>query len=341
MKLGRIAEIIGCSLDGPANLEITGVAGMEDAGETQLTFLSNPKYVSKLKDSRAGAIIVNRDIRAADRPVLRADNPYLAFAKALEIFHSVARPPATIHATAVIAPSAKIGSNASIGSYVVVEEDVEIGSDCILRPFVVIYRRAKIGDRFTAHSHAAVREGVQIGHDVILQNGVVLGADGFGFAKQADGSWYKIIQAGTVVVEDGVEIQANTCVDRGTIGETRLGRGVKIDNLVQVAHGCTVGENSLLCSQVGLAGSSKIGRNVILTGQVGVAGHLTIGDNTIVTPQSGVAADVEPNRTVSGSPTIDHFAWLKWAALYSKLPEMYSTFLKVKKLLESKAADKQ
>ncbi len=339
MKLGRIAEIIGCALEGPADLEITGLAGMEDANEEQLTFLSNPKYIPKLKHSAAGAIIVSRDTRVPDRPVLRADDPYLAFARALEIFHAEVRPSAGVHPTAVIALSAKIGPNASIGSYVVIEEDVEIGSDCVLKPFVMLYRGVKIGDRFTAHSHAVVRDGVRIGHDVILQNGVVLGADGFGFAKQADGSWYKIVQAGTVVVEDGVEIQANTCVDRGTIGETRLGRGVKIDNLVQVAHGCTVGENSLLCSQVGLAGSSKIGRNVILTGQVGVAGHLTIGDNTIVTPQSGVAADVEPNRTVSGSPTIDHFAWLKWAALYSKLPEMYSTFLKMKKLLEPKTTD--
>lgn len=337
MKLGEIAERLDCSLEGPADLEITGVAGMEEAGESQLTFLSNPKYVPKLRNSRAGAIIVSRDTRAPDRVLLRADDPYLAFAKALEIFHPPARPKAGIHQTAVIAPSARIGRNASIGAYVVVEEEVEIGDDCLLKPLVMIYRGAKIGHRFTAHSHAVVREGVRIGNDVILQNGVVLGADGFGFARKADGSWHKIIQAGSVVVEDGVEIQANTCVDRGTIGETRLGPGVKVDNLVQVAHGCTVGENTLLCSQVGLAGSSKVGRNVILTGQVGVAGHLTIGDNVIVTPQSGVASDVEPNRTVSGSPVIDHFAWLKWAALYSKLPEMYSTYLKVKKLVEPKA----
>ena len=191
----------------------------------------------------------------------------------------------------------------------------------------------KIGHRFLAHSHAVVRENVRIGDDVILQNGVVIGGDGFGFAPRADGTYYKIVQAGIVVIDDGVEIQANSCIDRAAVGETRLRRGVKVDNLVQVAHGCDIGENSLLCSQVGISGSAKLGHNVILTGQVGVAGHLTIGDHVIATPQSGVPNDVAPGKTISGTPAVDHELWLKASAVYRRLPEMYSAYRKIKDFL--------
>jgi UDP-3-O-[3-hydroxymyristoyl] glucosamine N-acyltransferase len=329
MKLGDLATRLGCQLEGPADLEISAVAGMDEASPSELTFLSNPKYHAKLQTTRAAAIIVGKDIPAMTRPLLRSDNPYLTFAKALEIFAPPYRPPAGIHLTAVIAPDAKIGRNASIGPYVVIEDGVVVGDDSVIKSFVMIYRGAKIGDRFLAHSHAVIREHAQIGNDVTLQNGAVVGSDGFGFARQSDGSYYKIVQAGGIVVEDGVEVQAHTTIDRATIGETRLRRGVKIDNLVQVGHGCDIGDNSLLCAQVGLAGTCKVGRNVVLTGQVGAAGHLTIGDNVIVTPQSGIPSDVEPNTTVSGAPAIDHFTWLKCCAIYPKLPEMYSLFRKL------------
>ena len=329
MKLGDLASRIQCQLEGPADLEITGVAGMDEASPDQITFLSNPKYVSKLKSTRAGAIIVGPEVDLRDRPILRSSNPYVAFAKALEVFAPPRRPTAGIHPSAVIGAGAKLGRNPSIGPYVVVEDGARIGDDCVLQSFVMIYAGATIGDRFLAHSHAVVREGVRIGNDVTLQNGAVIGADGFGFARQDDGSYYKIVQSGTVVIEDGVEVQAYSCIDRATVGETRLRRGVKVDNLVQVGHGCEVGENTLLCAQVGLAGSSKIGRQVVLTGQVGVAGHLTVGDNVIVTPQSGVASDIAANSTVSGSPTVDHFLWLKNAAIMAHLPEMYSAFRKL------------
>ncbi|MGD0695470.1 MAG: UDP-3-O-(3-hydroxymyristoyl)glucosamine N-acyltransferase [Terriglobia bacterium] len=330
MKLGDLAARLGCQLNGPSDVEISGVAGLDEASPADLTFLSNPKYIAKLKTTRAAAVILGPEAPAPGRPALVSDNPYLAFAKALEIFAPPQRPPAGIHATAVVAADAKIGRNASIGPYVVIEDGVTLGDDCILKSFVVIYRGATIGDRFLAHSHAVVRENARIGHDVILQNGAVVGSDGFGFARQADGSYYKIVQAGDIVVEDGVEVQANTTIDRATVGETRLRRGAKIDNLVQVGHGCDVGENTLLCAQVGLAGTCKVGRNVILTGQVGAAGHLTIGDNVIVTPQSGIPSDVEPNATVSGSPVIDHMLWLKCCAIYPKLPEMYATYRKLR-----------
>ncbi len=334
MKLSELAARLGCKLDGPEDLEITGVAGMDEASATELTFLANPKYHRKLQTSHAAAIIVGPEVEVSGRPVLRSENPYLTFAKALELFVPLERPPAGIHPTAVIAPDVQIGRRPSIGPYVTLEDGVEIGDDCVLKSFVIIYRGAKIGDRFVAHSHAVVRENVRIGNDVILQNGAVVGSDGFGFARQADGSYYKIAQAGAVVIEDGVEIQAHACIDRATVGETRLRRGVKVDNLVQIGHGCDIGENTLLCGQVGLAGSCKVGRNVVLAGQVGLAGHLTIGDNVIATSQSGIPSDIAPNTTVSGYPAIDNALWLKCAAIYSKLPEIYAAFRKIRSRLK-------
>lgn len=328
MRLDELARRIECQLEGSGDVEISGVAGMDEATPTELTFLANRKYRAKLRTTRAAAVILGPEIPSPAIPALRSDNPYLAFARALQLFHPPHRPPAGIHPTAVIAPVVKIGRNPAIGPYVVIEEGVELGDDCDLRSFVVVYRGAKIGNRFLAHTHAVVRENVRIGDDVILQNGVVVGGDGFGFAKQADGSYYKIVQSGTVVIEDGVEIQSNACVDRATVGETRIRRGAKVDNLVQVGHSCDVGENTLLCGQAGLAGSCKIGRNVVLAGQVGVAGHLSIGDNVIATAQSGIPADVEPGKIVSGYPAIDNARWLKCVAVYAKLPELYSAVRK-------------
>lgn len=338
MKLGDLARRIAAALEGPDDLEISGVAGMEDAGAGDITFLANPKYVRKAGATSAGAIIVGMDVQLPGRSLLRAQDPYLAFARALEIFHPPAAPQPGVHPTAVIAPSAKIGRNASIGPYVVVEDGVTLGDDCVLKSFVVIYSGARIGDRFFAHAHAVVRENSRIGNSVILQNGVVVGGDGFGFAKQPDGAYYKIVQPGVVVIEDNVEIQSNACIDRATVGATRLRRGAKIDNLVQVGHGCDVGENTLLCGQAGLAGSSKLGRNVILAGQVGVAGHLEIGDNVVVSSQSGVPRDVPPGAIISGSPAIDNFQWLKCVAAYSRLPEMLSAIRKIRDYLNKNGA---
>jgi UDP-3-O-[3-hydroxymyristoyl] glucosamine N-acyltransferase len=333
MKLGELAVQLECQLQGPPDLEITGVAGMDEANGGEITFLSNPKYLPKLQTTRAGAIIVGADVDTQGRPALRSADPYMSFARAIEVFHPPQKPPAGIHPTAVIAPGVHLGRNASIGPYVVIEAGAEIGDDCVLKSFVMIYPGVKIGHRFFAHSHAVVRENVHIGNDVVLQNGVVIGGDGFGFVPRPDGTFYKIVQAGNVVIEDNVEVQSNSCIDRAAVGETRLRRGVKVDNLVQVAHGCDIGDNSLLCSQVGIAGSATLGRNVILTGQVGVAGHLTIGDHVIATPQTGIPNDVRPRTTISGSPAVDHEVWLKASAAYRRLPEMFAAYRKVKELL--------
>jgi UDP-3-O-[3-hydroxymyristoyl] glucosamine N-acyltransferase len=254
--------------------------------------------------------------------LLRSKNPYLAFAKAIELFYQPPEYVAGIHPTAVIHSTSKVGANAHIGPYVVIDRDVVIGAHAILLAHVVIYPGAKIGDHFFAHAHAVVREHCRIGNNVILQNGVVIGADGFGFAKDDSGRWHKIVQSGPAVLEDNVEVQANACIDRASVGETYIARGAKIDNLVQVGHGSRVGENSLLCAQAGLAGSTDIGKNVILAGQVGVAGHCKIGDGAIATAQSGIPNDVPAGAVVSGYPAIDNKLWLRCSAIFHRLPEL-------------------
>ncbi|MBI4462580.1 MAG: UDP-3-O-(3-hydroxymyristoyl)glucosamine N-acyltransferase [Acidobacteria bacterium] len=323
MKLHQLAEQLGCAFTGDSEVEIRAVAGIESAGPGDLTFLTNPRYRRKLRQTRAAAIIVSQDFEDLPLPTLRSDNPYLTFARALELFYRPPAFPAGIHPTAVISPRARIGRDASIGPYCFLDEDVEVGDRCRLHSFVVIYRGARIGDDFTAHSHAVVREHCRLGQRVTLQNGAIIGCDGFGFARQNDGRYYKIVQSGPVVVEDDVEVQAHSCVDRATVGETRIARGAKLDNLVQVGHASTVGENSLLCAQVGLAGSTRVGTDVILAGQVGVAGHCEIGDGARATAQTGIPNDVPAGQTVSGYPAIYNRLWLKCAVLYARLPELY------------------
>lgn len=323
MKLSQIASALGTRLEnGSPDTEITGVAGIEDAGPGQLTFVSNPKYAAAAKVTKASAVIASEDFPAVPAAMLRSKNPYLAFARAMELFHQPQEYEPGVHPTAVISPSAKIGTNAHIGPYAVIGDKADIGANAVLLPHVVIYREVKIGDNFFAHAHAVVRENCRIGSNVTLQNGVVVGADGFGFARDDQGRWHKILQPQGVVIGDNVEIQANSCIDRASVGETQIGDGVKIDNLVQIGHGSVIGENSLLAAQAGIAGSTEIGKNVILTGQVGVVGHCKVGDGAIVTPQSGVANDVPAGAIVSGAPAIDHRLWLKISALLSKLPEI-------------------
>jgi UDP-3-O-[3-hydroxymyristoyl] glucosamine N-acyltransferase len=323
MKLSAIASALGTRLEnGSPEMEITGVAGIETAEPGEITFISNRKYAAAARTTKASAVIVAEDFPAVSTAMLRSKNPYLDFARALELFYQPPQYAPGIHPTAVVHPSARIEIGAHIGPYVVIQEDVQIGQNAVLLAHVVIYRGVKIGDNFIAHSHAIVREHCRIGNNVVLQNGVVVGGDGFGFAKDNEGRWHKIVQSGPTVIEDDVEIQANACIDRASVGETRISRGAKIDNLVQVGHGSKVGEDTLLCAQAGLAGSTDVGKNVILAGQVGVAGHCKIGDGVIATAQSGIPNDVPAGAVVSGYPAIDNKLWLRCVAVFNRLPEI-------------------
>ncbi len=341
MKLSDIAKALNARPENASpDEEITGVAGIEHAGPGQLTFVSNPKYNAAAKTTKASAVIIAESFPAIPTGMLRSKNPYLAWAKAIELFYQPPTYAPGIHPTAVVHPKAKLGKNAHIGPYAVIDEDVVIGDNAVLLAHVVIYRGVTIGHNFFAHAHAVVREFCQLGDNVLLQNGVVVGCDGFGFAKieasdlendvpnngvqnkDKAGSWHKIVQSGNVVIESDAELQANTCIDRASIGETRIGRGAKLDNLVHVGHSCTIGDDTLLCAQVGLAGTTDVGNNVILAGQVGVSGHVKIGDGAIAIAQSGIPHDVAPGAMVSGAPAIDHKLWLKCCAVYAKLPEI-------------------
>ncbi len=328
MKLAEIAKQLGCRVEGDGAIEIRGIAGIERAAPGDLTFCSNPRYRSALGTTHASAVIVAADTAIERQPglaplaALRSANPYLDFARAVELFHPAPRYAPGVHPTAVIAESAKIGAGAHIGPYCFIDADVEIGRNAVLHSFVALYRGVRVGDDFFAHAHAVVREHCRIGHRVLLQNGVVIGGDGFGFAKRADGRWHKIVQAGVTVIGNDVEVQSNSCVDRATIGETRIGDGAKLDDLVLVGHGSTVGENTLLCGQVGLAGTTEIGSGCVLAGQVGCAGHLKVGDGAILTVQSGAPNDVPAGAMYSGTPAVEHRQWLKNSAALNSLPEL-------------------
>ncbi len=337
MKLTVLAERLGAHLFGNGDVEIRGVAGLEQAGPDQLSFLANPRYAPLARTTRAGAILVEPGFEPLERtPTLHIANCYLAFAEAIKFFYEAPQYAPGIHPTAVIDSSAAIGPRAHVGAYVVVGADVRIGSDAVLLPHVVLYQGAAVGDRFFAHAHAVVREFCRLGDDVVLQNGAVIGSDGFGYAHDAAGVWMKIPQAGPAVLGDRVEVQANACVDRASVGETRVGNGTKIDNLVQVGHGSTVGENTLLCAQVGLAGSTTVGKSVILAGQVGVAGHCTVGDRAVVTAQSGVPNDVPAGATVSGYPAMDNRQWLRTVAALTRLPDMVRELRALRKTVAPK-----
>jgi UDP-3-O-[3-hydroxymyristoyl] glucosamine N-acyltransferase len=321
MTLAELATELGCELQGDGSIEIAAVRGLEEAGPGDLTFLANPKYVPQLAATRASAVIVARTTAELSIATLRADNPYLCFARALALFHRPLRPPPGIHPTAVVSASASIAEPVSIGAYAVVGDDVVIGPGATVHPHVTIYTGVRIGREFVAHAGVVVREQVRIGDRVVLHPGVVIGADGFGFAPSPEGA-VKIPQIGTVVIEDDVEIGANTTVDRATLEATIVRRGAKLDNLVMVAHNCEVGAHSFLAAQVGIAGSTKIGRGVQMGGQVGVAGHVVIGDGVQIAAQSGVPSSVPAGKVVGGYPAVEASIWRRTSAALLRLPEL-------------------
>lgn len=322
MKLRDLAARLDCRLDGDGELDITGVAGIQDAGPSDLTFLANPKYQSALAATRAGAVVLRDDSAAAPCAMLRSADPYLAFARAVALFAPAWRPEAGVHRLAAVAASASIGAGASVGAFVVIGEQVVVGERTVIFPNVTIGAGVRIGADCVIHSNVSLRERVTLGDRVILQNGVVVGGDGYGFVRRGDGTHEKIPQVATVVIEDDVELGANTTVDRPAVGETRIKAGAKIDNLVMIGHGVTVGRNVLMAAQVGVAGSTDIGDDVMFGGQVGVGGHLTIGRGTIAVGQSGVTNSVEPGSFVAGYPAIDSREWRRASVIFRRLPEL-------------------
>ena len=334
MKLGELASRLGAELRGDAELEITGVKGIEEAGPSEITFVANPRYTSLARTTRAAAVLVEPEFQEIQAATLRVKNPYFAFSRALSFFY---QPPVYlpgIHSTAVIHPTAEVGEDSHIGAYAVIGPGVRLGPHATLLPHVVLYPGVRAGSYFFAHAHAVVRENCVLGDDVTLENGAIVGADGFGFAKNDEGHWEKIPQSGPVRLGSRVDVQANACIDRATVGATEIGDGTKVDNLVQVGHGSRVGENTLLCAQTGLAGSSTVGSRVILAGQVGVAGHCSVGDGAILTAQSGISHDIPAGKTISGSPGFDNKVWLRAVSIFQRLPELLKRLSRLEERVE-------
>jgi UDP-3-O-[3-hydroxymyristoyl] glucosamine N-acyltransferase len=328
MKLSLLAELTDSVLErGDPDTEISDASGLETAEPGTISFLSNPKYTPLVEETRATAVFLNEGVkvRRDDIAVLRCRDAYLAHTKALRAFHPEPQVVAFIHPTAVIEPSAIVAADVEIAANVVIGAGCEIESGIRIFPNATIYPGAKVGSGTTIHSGVSIRENCEIGRNCIIHNNSTIGGDGFGFAKTEDRKWLKIPQPGRVVIEDDVEIGANTSVDRASVGETRIKRGSKIDSLVQIGHSCVVGEDTLVCAQTGLAGSSVIGDRVILAGQVGIAGHLKVGDDAVLTAKSATSHDVEPGKIISGIPGFDNREWLRSTAAFRRLGELFQT----------------
>ena len=324
MKISELASLTQARLEGgTADLELTGAAGLDEAKPGDVSFLSNPRYTPRINTTKASAIFLAEDARI-DReiPILRARDPYLAYTRALRVFHPEPQVKPLLHPTAVIDPSAQVALTAAIGAHVVLGANVKIGDYVTIYPNVTIYADVEIGPNSIIHSGVSIRERTLVGARAIIYNNAVIGCDGFGYAKDEERHWLKIPQTGRVVLEDDVEIGAGTTIDRASVGESRIGRGTKVDNLVQIGHSCTIGEDSLLCSQVGLAGSSHIGNRVILAGQVGIAGHLTLEDDVVVTAKSATSHNIPAGKIISGIPAFDNKDWLRSTAAFRRLGEM-------------------
>ncbi|APG26626.1 UDP-3-O-(3-hydroxymyristoyl)glucosamine N-acyltransferase [Syntrophotalea acetylenivorans] len=331
--LKELADLIGGTVVGDGDAEIHRVAGIDSAKPGEITFLANPKYLPLLKTTQASAVMVTPGVEAPGVSLLVCPNPYLAFAKVLTALH-VAKPEYRgIMEGAYVDPEAKIADGVTIHPGCVIGKNVSVGSGTTLYPGVLLYDNVTVGEDCLIHAGTVVREGCRLGNRVIVQPKAVIGSDGFGFAPDGS-SYFKIPQVGIVVIEDDVEIGANSCLDRAALGETRIGRGTKIDNLVQIAHNVKIGADSIIVSQVGIAGSTEIGKHCTLGGQVGVAGHIKVGDNTMVGAQSGVTGNMPGGEVISGTPAIPHRDWLKAATSFSKLPEMRKEIKKLKKQVE-------
>jgi UDP-3-O-[3-hydroxymyristoyl] glucosamine N-acyltransferase len=339
MKLSELAAVTEARVEAvSSDLEIIGAAGLDDARSGEVTFLANPRYTPRVNSTQASAIYVSEDAQIERSiPLLRARNPYLAYTRALRLFHPEPRFAPFVHPSAVIDPTATVADHVWLGAHVVIGPRCRVAAGVRLHPNVTLYEDVTIGRDSVVHSGAAIRERSQIGERVIIHNNVVVGCDGFGYAKDEQKSWLKIPQTGRVVIGDDVEIGAGTTIDRASVGESRIGRGTKIDNLVQIGHSCTVGEDTLLCAQVGLAGSSHVGSRVILAGQAGVAGHLTIGDDVVLTAKSATSHDVPAGKVISGIPAFDNRDWLRSTAAFRRLGEMQRRLRELEKQVSAMA----
>ncbi|MBW4617275.1 MAG: UDP-3-O-(3-hydroxymyristoyl)glucosamine N-acyltransferase [Desmonostoc vinosum HA7617-LM4] len=323
------------------DVEITGVAALDEASKGTLSYVEGAKFASFMSKTDASALILPQDeklyVQAQERGIawIATSEPRLLFAKAIALFYQPYRPKSGVHSTAVIDSTAKIGSNVYIGPHVVIQQGVEIGNDAVIHPNVVIYPDAKIGDRTTLHANCTIQERTRIGADCVIHSGAVIGAEGFGFVPTRTG-WVKMEQSGYTVLEDGVEVGCNSAIDRPAVGETRIGRDTKIDNLVQIGHGCQIGNGCALAGQVGMAGGVKLGNRVIIAGQTGIANQVKLGDGAIATAQSGVHNDVAPGDIVSGTPAIPHKLYLKVAAVHNRLPEIYQLLKQLQRQLGQK-----
>jgi UDP-3-O-[3-hydroxymyristoyl] glucosamine N-acyltransferase len=336
--VSELADYLGGVVQGDGTAVITGLGTLETAGPDTITFLANPKYASKVAETSAGAILMAPGGQRYGRTAIEVANPYLCFAKLLTLFYTSPHTPEGVLPASIISSTATIGEETSIYPGACIGRNVVVGNRTVIHSGAVLYDNVIIGEDCTIHSNAVIRERCRIGNRCIIQPGAVIGSDGFGYAPDGS-SYYRIPQVGIVVLEDDVEIGANTCIDRAAVEVTQIGRGTKLDNLVQIAHNCQIGENCMIVSQVGISGSVKIGNHVTLAGQVGVAGHLTIGDNVLVGAQSGIPSSLPANAAYSGSPTMPHKEWLKLSMVLPRLPELRKTVTTLEKRiaeLESK-----
>jgi UDP-3-O-[3-hydroxymyristoyl] glucosamine N-acyltransferase len=329
LTVRELAQKLNCLYEGNGETKIWGVSSLELAKEGDLVFLAHRKLRGLLEETKASAVVLRPEEIFERLPVIRSENPHITFIQAIEFFWKPYRPEPGIHSSAIISPSAKIGKDVSIGVLAYIGEDVEIGARSIIFPLVAVYPRVKIGEETVIHSHVSIREEVQIGSRVIIHNGVVIGSDGFGYLRAPDSPHIKIPQKGTVVIEDEVEIGANSTIDRGALGETVIRKGTKIDNLVQIAHNVEIGENCIIIAQTGIAGSTKLGKNVTTAGQVGIADHITIGDNVAIMAQAGVMKDIPANSVVVGTP---HMEVREFFKVIASLPHLHDLIKDVRQL---------
>jgi UDP-3-O-[3-hydroxymyristoyl] glucosamine N-acyltransferase len=332
--LKEIAQLVGGEVVGDAATIVTGVSGIREAHPGDITFLANPKYLPLLDKTRASAIVTGRDIQSCGKPIIRTDNPSLAFVKIVSsLAPAQSTHPKGVHSTAVLGKGVSLGKGVCIGPYAVIDDGANIGDDCIIYAHCFIGNSAKIGDGTLIYPNASIRERVEIGKRCIIHSGAVIGSDGFGFIT-IEGKHEKIPQSGIVQIGDDVEIGANTAIDRARFDKTVISSGTKIDNLVHIAHNVEVGENALIVAQAGISGSTVIGRGAIIAGQAGLVGHITIGDNAICAAQAGVTKSVAADTMVSGYPAQPHDKALRINACIQNLPRLYETIKELRKKIE-------